>query len=283
MNRSAFRIIPRLDIKGPNLVKGINLEGLRVLGKPEHFAKYYYEQGADEFIYQDVVASLYGRNSLHEIISKTAKEIFIPLTVGGGIRSLSDISKVLRSGADKVSINTAVHEDDNLIRKASRMYGKSTIVVAIEAIKQPNGSYMAFTDNGRNHTGKEVVSWAKYVEKLGAGEILLTSVDQDGIGGGMDVDLIAQVCNVVTIPVVAHGGLGHSKHVLDIALQLPVSGLAIASMLHYHTITITKNLDGFKDEGNIEFLKSKHTISSIEASTIKNIKKLLKSNNIKIR
>ena len=142
---------------------------------------------------------------------------------------------------------------------------------------------MAFTDNGRNHTGKEVVSWAKYVEKLGAGEILLTSVDQDGIGGGMDVDLIAQVCNVVTIPVVAHGGLGHSKHVLDIALQLPVSGLAIASMLHYHTITITKNLDGFEDEGNIEFLKSKHTISSIEASTIKNIKKLLKSNNIKIR
>ena len=276
----ALRIIPRLDIKGPNLVKGMHLEGLRVLGKPEQFARYYYEQGADELIYQDVVASLYGRNSLHEIISKTAKEIFIPLTVGGGIRTLDDISSVLRSGADKVSINTVAHENPDLITKASRMFGISTIVVSIEAIKQPNGSFIAFTDNGRNRTDKEVVSWAKEVEQLGAGEIMLTSVDQEGSGKGMDANLILQVCDAVTIPVVAHGGIGNPKHVLEIASRLPVSGLAISSMLHYHTITISKNLDSFEEEGNIEFLKSNRILSSIEASTINDVKKLLKDNMI---
>lgn len=279
----ALRIIPRLDIKGPNLVKGMHLEGLRVLGKPEHFARYYYEQGADELMYQDVVASLYGRNSLHEIISRTAKEIFIPLTVGGGIRNLTDISSVLRAGADKVSINTAAHENPDLIAKASKVFGKSTIVVAIEAIKQPDGSYIAFTDNGRNRTGKEVVSWAKEVEELGAGEILITSVDREGTGEGMDVDLISQVYNAVKIPVVGHGGIGSPRQVLDIASKLSVSGLAIASLLHYHTITISKNLDGFQEEGNIEFLKSNRIISTIEISTISEIKKLLKENGVQVR
>ena len=176
----ALRVIPRLDIKGPNLVKGIHLEGLRVLGKPEQFARFYYEQGADELIYQDVVASLYGRNSLHDIISKTAKDVFIPLTVGGGLRTLDDISAVLRAGADKVSINTAAHKEPSFITKASKMFGKSTIVVAIEAIHQQDGVYQAFTDNGRNRTGRDVVSWAMEIEKLGAGEILLTSVDKEG-------------------------------------------------------------------------------------------------------
>jgi len=169
----AVRIIPKLDIKGPNLVKGVHLEGLRVLGKPEVFAKYYYEQGADELFYQDVVASLYGRNSLQEIISKTAKEIFIPLTVGGGIRTIEDISNLLRAGADKVSINTAAIENPGLITEASNIFGASTIVVSIEAIKQADGRYFAFTDNGRNSTGKEILSWAKEAELLGAGEIVI--------------------------------------------------------------------------------------------------------------
>ena len=176
----AYRIIPRLDIKGPNLVKGVHLEGLRVLGKPEDFAKYYYEQGADELFYQDVVASLYGRNSLHELISKTAKVIFIPLTVGGGIRTIDDIKNALRSGADKVSINTSAIENPDLIKNASKVFGKSTIVVAIEAIKQPDGHYLAFTDNGRNYTGREVTKWAKNTEELGAGEIVLTPLTRKG-------------------------------------------------------------------------------------------------------
>src|SRR3989344_2874988 len=151
------RIIGRLDIKGPNLVKGIHLEGLRVLGKPEQFAKYYYESGADELIYMDVVASLYGRNSLLGIVEKTAKEIFIPLTVGGGIRSLSDIRDVLRAGADKVALNTAAIGNPQIVSEASQMFGSSTIVISIEAIKQPDGQYLAFTDNGREHTGLDVV------------------------------------------------------------------------------------------------------------------------------
>ena len=212
----ALRIIPRLDIKGPNLVKGIHLEGLRVLGKPEHFAKYYYEQGADELFYQDVVASLYGRNSLHDIVSKTAKEIFIPLTVGGGIRNVENIASILRVGADKVSMNTAVISNPALISEASNMFGASTIVVSIEAIRQPDGRYMAFTDNGRNITNREVISWAKHVEQLGAGEILITFVDNEGSGKGLDIDLARKVSGAVSIPVVVHGGVGQMKHVLDL-------------------------------------------------------------------
>src|SRR4030066_352780 len=155
-----IRIIPRLDIKGPNLVKGIHLEGLRVLGKPEHFARYYYENGADELIYMDAVASLYGRNSLLDIVEKTAREIFIPLTVGGGLRTVDDIRTVLRAGADKVAINTAAMQRPELIREASRAFGSSTIVVAFEAIRKSDGSYEAYTDYGRQKTGVEVLAWA---------------------------------------------------------------------------------------------------------------------------
>ena len=147
--KKPLRIIPRLDIKGPNLVKGIHLEGLRVLGEPHAFAKYYYENGADELFFQDVVVSLYGRNSMAEIIQQTANEIFIPLTVGGGIRTIGDINNVLRCGADKVAINTAVVGNKEFVRQASEKFGSSTIVVAIEAIKETDGRYLAYTDNGR--------------------------------------------------------------------------------------------------------------------------------------
>jgi len=279
----AFRIIPKLDIKGPNLVKGMHLEGLRVLGKPEFFANYYYNEGADELIYQDVVASLYGRNSLHDIISRTAKEIFIPLTVGGGIRNLKDISDVLRAGADKVCLNTSAHENPKIISESSRMYGRSTIVISIEAIRQTDGSYMAFTDNGRNQTGSEVVAWAKKVEELGAGEILLTSVDKEGTGEGIDHNLISKVCKSVNIPVVAHGGIGRPKDVEKVASELSVSGVAISSILHYQAINFSDKNANFEDEGNIEFLKNTRSISSINTSRIKDIKKLLKENYIQIR
>lgn len=279
----AMRIIPRLDIKGPNLVKGINLEGLRVLGKPESFAKFYYEQGADELFYQDVVASLYGRNSLHDIISKTAKEIFIPLTVGGGIRSIDDISKILKAGADKVSINTAVIENPDLISSASRFFGSSTIVVNIEAIKQPNGSYKAFTDNGRNSSNKEVISWAKEVEQRGAGEILLTCVDHEGLGKGFDLTLANKLCDSVKIPVVIHGGAGKQQHVLDLSKDLPISGVAIASLFHYHGILQSRQIDGYEEEGNIDFLKSNKTFSNIEGSSVSDLKSFLLENKIPCR
>jgi len=230
----AKRLIPRLDIKGPNLVKGVCLEGLRVLGKPEDFAKLYYEQGADELIYQDIVASLYGRNSLYDIINRTSKEIFIPLTVGGGIRTVEDISKVLRAGADKVAINTAALLNPGLIDEASRKFGSSTIVAAIETIRQADGRYLAFTDNGRNKTQVDAVSWAVEAQRRGAGEILLTSVDKEGTGLGFDIDFISRVADKVKIPVVAHGGAGSSEHVLQVFKQTQASGAAISSILHYN-------------------------------------------------
>ena len=209
------RIIPRLDIKGPNLVKGIHLEGLRVLGKPEDFAKLYYKDGADELIYQDTVASLYQRNSLTDIITKTANNIFIPITVGGGLRSLDDINKVLRAGADKVSINTAAISNPSFISEASRTFGSSTIVIAIEAIKQSQDNYLAYTDNGREYTGVDAVTWAKQVEELGAGEILLTSIDKEGTGTGFDLDLINKITKSVSIPVISHGGAADASHIIS--------------------------------------------------------------------
>jgi cyclase len=279
----ALRIIPRLDIKGPNLVKGMHLEGLRVLGKPESFAKFYYEQGADELFYQDVVASLYGRNSLQDIVSRTAKEIFIPLTVGGGIRDINDIENILKAGADKVSINTAAIENPELISASSKMFGSSTIVASIEAIEQPNGGFMAFSDNGRNSSGFEVISWAKELEQLGAGEILLTCVDQEGGGKGFNLPLAKQICSAVNIPVVIHGGAGSKNHVLDLTKDVQVSGVAIASLFHYDCILHNRQIEGYEEEGNIEFLKSKRTVSNIQNISIEKLKVFLLENNILCR
>ena len=193
------RIIPRLDIKGSNLVKGIHLEGLRVLGKPEHFAHYYYENGADELFYMDAVASLYGRNSLVGIIEKTSKEIFIPLTVGGGLRSVEDIRTVLRAGADKVSINTATILRPELIREASRAFGSSTIVVSIEAIKKQDGSYEAYVDYGRQNTDVDALEWAVRAAEMGAGELVVTSIDNEGTGKGFDLKLTRKISTSVPI------------------------------------------------------------------------------------
>lgn len=277
------RIIARLDIKGPNLVKGIHLEGLRVLGKPEVFAKYYYETGADELIYMDVVASLYNRNSLHDIITKTAKEIFIPLTVGGGIRTIDDIKDVLRAGADKVSLNTAVLKNPEIINHASRAFGSSTIIVAIEAIKQQDGRYFAYTDNGREYTGREVVSWAKEAESLGAGELLLTSVDSEGTGNGFDIEFIKSITSQVSIPVIVHGGAGKLEHVLDAFNKGNADAVAMASILHYEYLKLNGTKDHSKEEGNIEFLKSGKFFSKFQTSDLSQIKSYLHANKIECR
>ncbi|MCC6369606.1 MAG: imidazole glycerol phosphate synthase subunit HisF [Bacteroidia bacterium] len=280
---SAVRIIPRLDIKGPNLVKGIHLEGLRVLGNPEEFARYYYENGADELMYMDVVASLYERNSLHDIISRTAREIFIPLTVGGGLRSIDDIRNVLRAGADKVSLNTAAIKNPNLIKEAALKFGSSTIVVSIEAIKQPDGSYQAYVDNGREHTGVEVCEWAERVAELGAGEIVITSVDREGTGLGYDVELINKISSKVSLPVIAHGGPGKVEDVSVAITRGNASALAVASILHYGYIEQNKNRNVTNKEGNLEFLNSGKKFSKIASCTIRDIKQELAKNNISTR
>ena len=279
-----IRIIPRLDIKGPNLVKGIHLEGLRVLGKPEDFARLYYEQGADELIYQDTVASLYQRNNLTEIVTLTAENIFIPLTVGGGIRTLDDINSVLRAGADKVSINTAAINNPVFINQASRAFGSSTIVVAIEAIRQPDVSYLAYTDNGREYTGVEVLAWGKEAEERGAGEILLTSIDREGTGNGYDLDLTKMVSNAVTIPVITHGGAANVPHIVDSINDAGADAVALASMLHYAAINKNGSLVGKYDkEGNTEFLKKKSSFKVFGEENLSEIKYQLIKHNIPLR
>jgi len=278
------RIIPRLDIKGPNLVKGIHLEGLRVLGKPEDFAQLYYKQGADEIFFQDTVASLYQRNNLTEIVTRTAENIFIPLTVGGGIRNLETINSALRAGADKVSINTAAINEHNFINQASRAFGSSTIVVTVEAIKQKDNSYLAYTDNGREYTGVEVLSWAKEVEERGAGEILLTSIDRDGTGNGFDLDLIKMVSSAVTIPVIAHGGAGNVHHIIDSINNAGADAVAIASMLHYAALNKNSSLTGkYEGEGNIEFLKKNSSFKAFGSENLTKIKSQLVDHKIPLR
>jgi cyclase len=270
-----IRVIPRLDIKGPNLVKGIHLEGLRVLGKPEQYAKYYYETGADELIYMDIVASLYGRNSLLDIVERTATEIFIPLIVGGGLRTIDDINKVLRAGADKVALNTAAIRNPSFIKEAANRFGASTIIVSIEAIKQSDGQYYAFTDNGREPTGKEVITWAEEAVSHGAGEILLTCVDQEGTGFGYDIELVRKVSEAVSIPVIACGGAGKLEDLENVVKNGLADAVCLSSMLHYDYIQRYKVEGDFSSEGNIEFLKSRELFKKIKSEDMHTIKSFL--------
>ncbi len=280
------RIIPRLDIKGPNLVKGIHLEGLRVLGKPEEFAKIYYDHGADELIYQDVVASLYQRNSLKEIISKTVKNIFIPITVGGGIRSLKDINDVLRAGADKVCINTAAVKNPNFIKEASKVFGSSTIVISIEVCKDNHGNYKAFTDNGREETDLDALEWAEYAQDLGAGEILITSIDREGTGEGFDINLCAKLKNILTIPIIAHGGAKDSENISNLFSSTDVDAACLASTLHYNALSDYKTSikNSSLVEGNISFInRDNKKFKNFGMENLKQIKKKLKNDGINIR
>lgn len=278
-----IRIIPRLDIKGPNVVKGIHLEGLRVVGEPKEFAKFYYESGADELLYMDVVASLYNRNSLKDIIEETAKELFIPLTVGGGLRTIDDIRSVLNAGADKVVLNTAAIKNPQLIKEASEKFGSSTIVIAIEAIRQENGKYFAFIDNGREFTGKEVVDWALEAEELGAGELLITSVDNEGTGAGYNYELISEVSNVIKIPVIVHGGAGNINHVKDVIEMTKIDAVAISSLFHYETLKNLKYSKNEMIEGNQDFLRSGASNTKIKSVFIGDLKNFLRDNGIDIR
>jgi imidazole glycerol phosphate synthase glutamine amidotransferase subunit len=235
------RIIPRLDIKGPNVVKGIHLEGLRVVGKPAELAKRYYEQGADEIIYLDVVASLYGRNSLLDIIKETISlGVFIPLIVGGGIRSLEDIKMVLRAGADKVAINTAAIKNPEIISKSSQMFGSQCIVGSIEAKSIGVDKWEAYMENGREKTGLDVLEWAKRLVKLGAGELLITSIDNEGTQKGFEENLIQKVSSLVSVPVIACGGAGSLEHISSCLKKTNCQAISLASILHYQKFTITE-------------------------------------------
>ena len=228
-----IRLIARLDVKGPNLIKGIHLEGLRVLGSPNEHALRYYLQGADELIYMDCVASLYGRNHLGDIVKAAAKDIFVPMTVGGGIRSVDDVNWILRAGADKVAVNTAAVSNPQLITDIARRFGSQCMVLSIEAKQVGPDRWEVYTDNGRERTGLDVVEWVKRGVAMGAGEVLLTSVDKEGTRKGFDVALIKAVSAEVSVPLIASGGMGKPEDLLAVVNEGGADAVAMADILHY--------------------------------------------------
>lgn len=235
-----IRIIPKLEVKGENLIKGVHLEGLRVVGKPEEMAFKYYQDGADELIYIDLVASLYQRNSFLDLVERTAKKAFIPLTVGGGIRSVKDVRMALRAGGDKVAINTAAISRPEIISQVASIFGSQCMVVSMEVQKKNNGIYECYTDCGRTPTGIDPFSWAQKVIKLGAGEILLTSINQDGTMLGFDLDLVRLVATRVPIPVIACGGAGAPEHVKQVIIDGKADAVCVSSMFHFGKSSISK-------------------------------------------
>ena len=233
-----LRLIARMDIKGPNLIKGIHLEGLRIIGDPQLYAKKYYENGADEIIYIDIVASLYQRSKLTQIVKKTASNVFVPITVGGGIRSIEDVTDLLNSGADKVAINTAVVKNPDLISDVANKFGSQCMVLNIEAKKKSKDKWEVYTDCGREKTGKDVIEWVKEATSKGAGEILLTSIDNEGTQKGFDTELTKQVSKNTNIPVIASGGMGTIDHLYEVVINADADAVAIAHLLHYNKINL---------------------------------------------
>lgn len=235
---SNIRLIARLDIKGSNLIKGVHLEGLRVIGDPQRYACNYYAQGIDELIYMDSVASLYGRNHLKEIISYAAKNIFVPMTVGGGIRSIDDVTEILRAGADKVAINTAAVARPTLITEVAKRFGSQCMVLSVEAKQIDRERWEVYTENGREKTGKDVISWVKEAVGLGAGEVLVTSVDREGTRKGFDLSLMKAVTAAINVPVIASGGMGKMNDIVSAVNEGGVDAVAIADVLHYNRMTV---------------------------------------------
>ncbi len=238
--KNKVRIIARLDIKAPYVVKGIQMEGLKKLGYPHDFAMNYYEQGVDEIIYIDIVASLYNRNSLLDIVTNATENVFIPITVGGGIRSVDDAKKLLRAGADKIAINTAALKNPDIITQLAQAFGSQSVVVSIHAKRIGPQQWEAYYDCGREHTGIDVIEWAKLVEAKGAGEILLTSVDCDGTQQGGDLALVKAVTQAFSIPVIAAGGIGCIQHAVDIIQHSQADAIAIGSALHFNRFSVDK-------------------------------------------
>jgi cyclase len=241
------RVIARLDIKSPNLIKGIQLEGLRKLGDPQPFVESYYAQGIDEICYMDIVASLYDRNSLEDLLRKTAENIFVPLTVGGGIRTVENAATLLQSGADKVAINTAAVRNPDLIRQISERFGSQCMVLSIEAKSTTPGKWTAFTDNGREHTNRDVIEWVQEAVELGVGEILLTSVDQEGTQKGFDLELCRAVTSVVEVPVILSGGLGSMDDAKVAVSQGRADAIAVAHALHYNKFSVAELKNAVKE------------------------------------
>jgi cyclase len=245
---SGIRVIARLDVKPPDVVKGVHFEGWRKMGKPEDLAVKYYQQGADEIFYIDCVASLFQRGIMRELVEKTSRNIFVPFCVGGGIRTVDDAAALLHSGADKVVMNTSALGRPELIRESAAVFGNQCVTVSVEA-KRWDGWWECYTDHGRIRTGRNVLDWVREAEALGAGEFFVTSVDADGRRRGFDIDLMRKVSEAVTVPVVAGGGAGTIDHIEQVIKEARVDGVALASVLHYDLLTVSRIKEGLRAKG----------------------------------
>ncbi len=234
----AKRIIPCLDVRDGKVVKGINFVGIKEVGDPVECAAEYDRQGADEIVFLDITASNEGRGTMLDVVRRTAQKVFVPLTVGGGIRTIDDFRDTLRAGADKVSVNSAAVKNPQLIKEAADIFGCQCVVVAIDAKKCEDGHYTVVINGGRIDMGIDAVEWAKKAEELGAGEILLTSMDTDGVKGGFDLDMLNAVCSVVKIPVIASGGCGKLEHFTEVFEKTNASAALAASLFHYKELTV---------------------------------------------
>lgn len=238
----AKRIIPCLDVKDGRVVKGVNFVGLRDAGDPVELAKFYSEQGADEIVFLDITATSDERETIADVVARTCKEVFVPLTVGGGIRTVEDFKDILRAGADKISINSSAVKTPDLINDAASRYGSQCVVVAMDARTNENmqSGYEIFVAGGRKATGIDAVEWAKEVYQRGAGEILLTSMDKDGTKSGFDLDLTEKVCQVAQIPVIASGGCGNLEHFAEVFEKTHATAALAASLFHYGELSISQ-------------------------------------------
>jgi cyclase len=229
----AHRIIARLDIKGENVVRGIHLEGLRVVGRPEEMAAQYAADGIDEIVFIDTVATLYGRNNAVSVVRRTAERVFIPMTVGGGIAGPADVEAALRAGADKVTLNSAAVRLPSLITDLARRFGSQCIVSLIEVKQSVPGRWTVLTENGRQATGLDAIEWARRCCDLGAGELLITSIDRDGTRRGCDIGLMTEIARVATVPVIASGGPSKPEHVVAVLRAGLADAVALGTLLHF--------------------------------------------------
>ena len=234
----AKRIIPCLDVDMGRVVKGINFVDIKDVGDPVECAKLYDKQGADEIVFLDITATHEGRGTMADVVRKTAKAVFVPLTVGGGIRTIDDFRDILRAGADKVSVNSAAVRDSSIVARAADRYGNQCVVVAIDARRRADGGFTVVINGGRIDTGLDAIEWAKTVNSLGAGEILLTSMDADGTKNGFDIELTDAICKAVNIPVIASGGCGTFNHFSEVFEQTGADAALAASLFHYKELTV---------------------------------------------
>ncbi len=234
----AKRIIPCLDVRDGKVVKGINFVGIKEVGDPVELAKQYSDANADEIVFLDITASHEGRNTMLDVVRRTAEVVFVPLTVGGGIRTIEDVRDTLRAGSDKVGINSAAVRNPDLINEAAEMFGRQCIVAAVDAKKVEDGSWHVVINGGRIDTGKDLLEWVQELEERGAGEILLTSMDADGTKAGYDIEMTKAVCDLVNIPVIASGGAGSVDDFADVFEDTGCDAALAASLFHYGELTI---------------------------------------------